>query len=181
MARLRVPKTAPIVQKLCKEAGVKLRRFTKPEAFEKEVVKFLKRHDTVYLATSSRDVPRCTPLGYEHIGTTLYILSEGGGKLANLKKNPKVCYAISSRIKGGRGLMKIAGLQCWGKAAVISMKNDKERFYALLEKLKAWQIIKKQDYKKLLPYHYRVIKITPDRITLLNLPEGINNITWSRR
>jgi hypothetical protein len=44
----------------------------------------------VFLASSAKDFPRCTLLGYRNLGTNLYILSEGGGKFANLKKN-KTC------------------------------------------------------------------------------------------
>jgi hypothetical protein len=53
---------------------------------------------------------------------TVYILSEGGGKLANLARNGKAAYSIASRINGGRGLMRVRGLQVWGRAEVVSMK-----------------------------------------------------------
>ncbi len=181
MARLQVPKTTPIVAKFCRDAGVKLKKFKKPEEFEKEVIKFLEKHDTVTLATSKNDVPRCTPLGYRNIGTTLYILCEGGGKFANLKVNPKVCYAISSRLKGKRNLMGVRGLQCWGKAEVISMRKDKKRFEEIMDLIGIMQSLKKRGVTKLPPYHYRIIKIVPHRMRLLNLPEGIDNVTWSRK
>jgi uncharacterized pyridoxamine 5'-phosphate oxidase family protein len=179
MARLTIPKTSPIVEKFCRDAGVKLRKFKNPEAFEKEIEKFIKQHDIVYLATSKNDAPRCTPLGYRNIGTTLYILSEGGGKFANLKENKKVCYAISSRLQGGQNLMGIRGLQCWGKAEVISMKKDSKRFNETMDMIGITQSLKKRGVTKLPPYHYRIIKIAPLKMRLLNLPEGINNITWN--
>ena len=180
MARLSVPKTTPIVEKFCREAGVKLRKFKNPEEFEKEVVKFLQQHDMVFLATSKNDVPRCTPLGYRHIGTTLYILSEGGGKFANMKTNSRVCYAISSRLQGRTNLMGVRGLQCWGKAEVISMRKERKRFDEILELIGIAQSLKKSGVTKLPPYHYRIIKIVPHRIRMLNLPEGIDNVTWGK-
>jgi hypothetical protein len=72
----------------------------------------------VFLATSAKDFPRCTLLGYRNLGTTLDILSEGGGKFANLKKNKNVSWAIASRIRGGKNLLWVQGLQCWGIAEV---------------------------------------------------------------
>ena len=181
MARLSVPKTTPIVARFCKEAGVKLRKFKKPQEFEEEVVKFLKKNDTVHLATSKNDAPRCTPLGYRHIGTTLYILCEGGGKFANLNGNSKVCYSISSRIRGLRNLMGVRGLQCWGEAEVISCRKDKKEFEETMELLGINKSLKKRGVTNLPPYHYRMIKIVPQRMRFLNLPDGIDNVTWSRR
>lgn len=181
MAHLRVPKTSPIVEGICKKAGVTLKKFKRPEEFEKEVVKYIESNDIVHLATSRGDMPRSTPLGYRNIGTTLYIFSEGGGKFANLKENPKVCYSIASRVRGGRNLFSVQGLQCWGKARVISMREDPEEFEKHLRLWKLEQQLKKEGVKALSPKtHYRIIKIVPYRMKMLNLYEGINNITWTK-
>lgn len=181
MARLSIPKPNPIVKRFCREAGVRLRNFKSPEKFEKEIVKFIEQHDIVFLATSRNDLPRCTPLGYRNIGSVIYILSEGGGKFANLKANRNVCYSISSRIDGGSNLMGVRGLQCWGRAEVISMREHRAAFDELMEVLEIAPGLKKAGVTKLPPYHYRFIKIIPHKMRLLNLPEGINNITWSKR
>ena len=182
MAHLYIPKTAPTTAEICKKAGITLKKFKRPEAFEKEVVKFIKNNDIVHLATSKGDTPRCTPLGYKNIGMTLYILSEGGGKFANLMANPKVCYSIACRVRGARGLQNVQGLQCWGKAEVISMKKNAEEFKKLMLLWgKIGKQFEKQGPKALPPYHFRIIKIVPSRIRLLNLHDGIDNVTWTKR
>jgi hypothetical protein len=181
MARLQIPKTSPVVKRMCTEAGVTLKRFKSPDDFEQEAVKFIEKHDMVFLATSAKDVPRCTPLGYRNIGTTLYILSEGGGKFANLKKNKRIAYAIASRIEGGRNLLWVQGLQCWGTAEVIYMKQEPERFQELLDKLGVTTSLKQRGIKSLPPFNYRLIVLVPHKMRLLNLRNGINNVTWFRR
>ncbi len=182
MARLQIPKTAPITDEICKKAGIKLKNFKKPEEFEKEVVKFLKKNDIVHLATSKGDIPRCTALGYKNIGTILYILSEGGGKFPNLKANAKVCYSIACRVRGARNLQSVQGLQCWGKARVISMKQNAEEFKELILLWgKIGREFNKKGPKALPPYHFRIIEIVPHRLRMLNLHDGINNVTWSRK
>ena len=90
-------------------AGCVYGHFKSAEEFEREVSKFLKANDILYLSTSKNDVPRCTPVGYFHNGMTVYVLSEGGGKFANLKANPKVSYAIASRIEGRMGILEVCG------------------------------------------------------------------------
>ena len=73
MARLQISKPSAFIDGFCKNAGVRLRNFKSPAEFEQEVVMFIEKHDMVFLATSAKDFPRCTPLGYRNLGTTLYI------------------------------------------------------------------------------------------------------------
>ncbi len=181
MARLQIPKTNPIVAEICRATGIKLKKFGKPAGFEKEVVKYIEKNDIVHLATSKADVPRCTPLGYRNVGITLYILCEGGGKFANLKANPRVCYSIASRVKGGMNLASVQGLQCWGKAEVISMRENPKEFGKLISLWGVGEQFKKKGPQALPPFHYRIIKIVPHRMRMLNLHEGINNVTWTKR
>ena len=180
MSRLHIPKAHPFVRTLCAQAGVTLRRFKHVKEFEREVVQFMKHHDILCLATSRNDTPRCTPLGYFTRGLTVYILSEGGGKFANLKANQNVAYSIASRIKGGRGLMRVRGLQVWGKAHIISMKGDQQQFEEILILTGIMKTLGRRGIGGLPPFHYRFIKIEPERIRYLNLSRGINNVTWVR-
>jgi len=179
MARLTVPKVPAFVQELCRRGGVRLRKFKSAEEFEHEVISFLKSHDILYLSTSRNDAPRCTPTGYFYSGMTVYILSEGGGKFANLKANPKVSYAIASRIDGRMGILEVRGLQCRGQASVISMKEEPEKFSRLMEEVGLTERLQKRG-EKLPPFNYRFIKITPHWMRMLNLREGIYNVTWTR-
>lgn len=181
MARLQTPRPHGFILKLCAQAGVKLKKFDRAEEFEQEVIRFMKSHDILYLATTRDDNPRCTPLGYANRGLTVYILSEGGGKLANLKANPKVSFSIASRIRRGRGLMRVRGLQVWGRAKIISMKEDREKFEEALTLMGVTSSLRRKGVQGLPPFNYRIIKIKPEKIRYLNLPEGINNITWLNR
>ena len=181
MARLQIPKPSDFILKLCAQAGVTLRKFQTPEELEQEVIRFMKAHDILYLATTKIDNPRCTPLGYFNQGLTVYILSEGGGKFANLRANKKVSYSIASRIRRGRGLMKVRGLQVWGKAKVISMKKDPKKFEEMLAVMGVLQSLGRRGIKGLPPFNYRIIKIEPENIRYLNLIKGINNVTWVKK
>jgi hypothetical protein len=181
MARLQIPKPSAFIEGFCKNAGVRLRNFKSTAEFEQEVVRFIEKHDMVFLATAAKDFPRCTPLGYRNLGTTLYILSEGGGKFANLRKNKNVSWSIASRVRGGKNLLWVQGLQCWGTAEVISMKQEPERFQKLIHELGIAQSLEKQRLKSLPPFNYRIIKLVPYKMRLLKLKDGINNVTWIRR
>ena len=179
MARLIVPKVPAFVQDLCKRDGVSLRTFNSAEEFTHEIIKFLNTNDILYLSTSKNDAPRCTPVGYFHIGMIVYVLSEGGGKFANLTVNPKVSYAIASRINGRMGILEVRGLQCWGRASVISMRTEPEEFATLMDELGILQRLKQRG-DRLPSFHYRFIKIVPHKVRILNLREGIYNVTWAK-
>lgn len=179
MARLIVPKVSAFVQDICVRGGISLRTFNSAEEFAQEVIKFLDANNILYLSTSKNDVPRCTPVGYFHIGMTVYVLSEGGGKFANLTANPKVSYALASRINGRMGILEVRGLQCWGQASVISMRTEPEEFATLMDKLGILQRLKQRG-DRLPSFHYRFIKIVPHKVRILNLREGIYNVTWTK-
>ena len=181
MARLHTQKPHDFILKLCAQAGVKLKKFHSAEEFEQEVIRFMKSHDILYLATTRDDNPRCTPLGYMNRGLIVYILSEGGGKFTNLKANLKVSYSIASRIRRGRGLMRVRGLQAWGRAKVISMKEDRKKFEEVLTLMGVTRSLKGKGVQGLPPFNYRIIKIEPEKMRFLNLSEGINNVTWLKR
>lgn len=179
MARLTIPKVPTFVQELCRKGRVRLRTFASVEEFEREVDTFLNAHDILYLSTSKNDTPRCTPVGYFHCGIIVYILSEGGGKFANLKANPSVSYAIASRIDGRMGILEVRGLQCRGRASVISMKEEPETFSRLMDEVGLTARLKKRG-EQLPPFNYRFIKIVPHKIRILSLREGIYNVTWTK-
>lgn len=180
MTRLHIPKAHPFVTALCAKAGVRLKTSMTAKEYEQEVEQFLKDHDILYLATSRDDVPRCTPLGYFTRGLTVYVLSEGGGKFANLAANGNVSYSVASRIKGGRGLMRVRGLQVWGTAQVVSMKHNRRHFGEIMHLTGIMKSLGKRGMEALPPFRYRFIIIEPEKMRYLNLGRGINNITWSK-
>ena len=107
----------------------------------------------------------------------IYILSEGGAKFQNLSVNPQVAYSIASRIRRGKGLLKVRGLQVWGKAEVISQK-EREKFQEILDLIGVTRSLKRRGIKSLPPLAYRIIKIKPEKIRYFNLSEGIYYVTW---
>lgn len=94
-------------------------------------------HQTsLVLATSYDDEPRATPLEFFHEGLTIYIFGEPGGKIANIKRNPKVCAAIYQQPLDHSKTQR--SLQIWGKAELITIRNDKKTY---MEKVSKWNMV----------------------------------------
>jgi nitroimidazol reductase NimA-like FMN-containing flavoprotein (pyridoxamine 5'-phosphate oxidase superfamily) len=91
---------------------------------------------SLVLATSHDDEPRATPLEFFHEGFTLYVFGEPGGKIANIKRNPRVCAAIYEQPLDHSKLQR--SLQVWGNAQLISVRNDKKTY---MEKINKWNMI----------------------------------------
>ena len=134
--------------------------------------------NALVLATSYNDEPRATPLEFFNEGFTLYIFGEPGGKIANIKRNPKICAAIYEQPLDHSKVQR--SLQVWGEAELISVRNNKETY---LEKVTKWNMFEvarslmsplikdlepedqKANVDKLLEA-LNLIRITPHRIVL---------------
>ena len=132
------------------------------------------------LATSYKDIPRATPLEFFNEGLTIFIFGEGGGKIANIKRNTNVSAAIYQQPMKHNLIQK--SLQILGKAEIINMKNN-PRLYK--DKAKKWNMYavagnlgrpllqnkrlsdkeKKAVVEKIL-YSLNIIKIIPDHIIM---------------
>lgn len=84
------------------------------------------------LATSYNDIPRATPLEFFHEGLTIYMFGEGGGKIANIKRNPRVSAAIYQQPLRHNVIQK--SLQILGKAEIVNMKNNPRLYKAKARK-----------------------------------------------
>lgn len=132
------------------------------------------------LATSYKDKPRATPLEFFHEGLTLYIFGEGGGKIANIKRNHNVSAAIYQQPMKHNIIQK--SLQILGKAFIINMKNNPRLYKAkarkwnmhvvagnlgrsLLQNKRLLDKDKKAITEKVL-YSFNLIKIIPDHIIM---------------
>lgn len=60
---------------------------------EKLIIRFLETCSLCVIATCSDTIPRASTVEFFPIGTTLYILTEGGQKINNIKK-PHISIAI---------------------------------------------------------------------------------------
>ena len=175
-----VPVPAPFDQAF-KAAGIKVKNFKTAEGFERVLKKFLKRNHVLHLSTASGSTPRSTPLEYRLHDLTFYILSEGGGKFANLEKNKKVSFSIAEPYDSEIDYWNYKGMQAWGTARVWNQKKHPRQFQEALKNMKIMQVLKKLGMKELPPnIVYRIIEIKPDRIKYGNPREGVFRATWSR-
>ncbi len=87
------------------------------------------------LATSYKDMPRATALEFFNEGLTLYILGVPGGKIANIKRNPRVSAFIYEQPMDHRKTQP--SLQIFGTADLITVRSNPRLFRA---KLKKWNL-----------------------------------------
>ena len=130
------------------------------------------------LATSYKDIPRATPLEFFNEGLTIYIFGEGGGKIANMKRNNNVSAAIYQQPMKHNVIQK--SLQILGKAEIINMKNNPRLYKSKVKKWNMYAVAenlgrpllknkslsdkdKKAVVEKIL-YSLSLIKIIPDHI-----------------
>jgi hypothetical protein len=142
-----------------------------PEELKEKITKFLSNHRICTLATCSQGIPRATPVRYRSKDLTLYIFTEGGGKVKNLTDNPNVSVSI---VGNYAGFQSVTGLQLWGTAEIIKphdgLTYEESRRIINLE---SRGDLKKLDLSTMKPMD--VIKITVKRARYLNFPEGILN------
>mgnify|MGYP001113114535 CR=1 FL=1 len=136
--------------------------------------------NALVLATSAKDIPRATVLEFFNEGLTLYIFGEPGGKIANIKRNPRVSAVIYEQPLDHSKLQ--TSLQIFGKASLINIRNNPKLYRAKAKKYNITYIMKKllspsvkdlnlsgealeQFYKKGFE-SLNIIKITPDHIIL---------------
>ena len=182
MPKVRQQKIPSFVLPIFKKDKIKVKNFSSAKAFEKILLKFLKEQNVLHLSTCKNNLPRTTPLEYRLHGLTFYILSEGGGKFNNLKVNKNVSFSIAAPYHPKKDFWGSKGVQAWGKSNVYSMKTNPRRFKDALKKMKVYESMKELGIKELPPQiNFRVIEITPDRITYSNLRAGVYHVTWSRK
>ena len=118
------------------------------QAIEKEIIDFLDKMSSkkgmpgvgcgtqhgsaLVLATCRDNIPRATPLDFFNEGLTLYIFGEPGGKIGNIRSNPVVSAAIYQQPMNHTAEQK--SLQLWGKATLITRKNNEKEFMDRVEK-----------------------------------------------
>jgi nitroimidazol reductase NimA-like FMN-containing flavoprotein (pyridoxamine 5'-phosphate oxidase superfamily) len=136
--------------------------------------------NALVLATSYKDSPRATPLEFFNEGLTLYIFGEPGGKIANIKRNKKVCAAVYEQPLKHSKVQK--SVQIFGKVELINVRNNPRLFKSKARKWNLYGVIdsflkpyfkdnkvsekeKKMMEDKLLK-SINMIKITPDKVIL---------------
>jgi nitroimidazol reductase NimA-like FMN-containing flavoprotein (pyridoxamine 5'-phosphate oxidase superfamily) len=141
------------------------------DALKEKIKTFLKNHRICALATCCQGIPRSTPVRYRSLDFTIYIFTEGGGKVKNIVDNPNVSVSVVGTYSG---FQSVAGLQLWGKAEIIRLGDGKRYEEAKkIIRMEERADLKKLDLQGMKPMD--VIKIKVKRARYLNFPEGILN------
>jgi hypothetical protein len=163
------------------QSGIKLITIKSPASFEQKLKKFLRKNHVLHLSTCRGNSPRSTPLEFRLSGLTFFILSEGGGKFANLANNRKVAFSIAEPYNSEEDFWGYAGLQAWGTAVIHERSKDPDGFNQALKKMKIAKILRNVGMKSLPSgMNYKIIEIAPDRIRYGNPRQGVYWVTWHR-
>jgi len=138
---------------------------------EQMILEFLKEHGENYftcaLATCLDNEPRNTPVDARNDGLNMYFVSDPGGKLENIRKNPRVCLAVF--IPVGKGYMTNArGFQMWGKAQIITKESDPEEFEKGFDTIRLNEIsmtMNKQPFPEKAKQNLTIVKVVPNKIS----------------
>jgi len=180
MTRVTVAKATEFEIAAFQKSGIELKNPTVEEV-EKVIKHYLAANNVLHLATCKDDIPRSTPLEYHSEGMNVYIISEGGGKFANLKDNPKVSYSIASVYKPLEDFFSARGLQVWGTAEVYTRDSNPSVFEEGLRVIKPENVLKQLGITELpKSFNYKLIKIVPDKATYQHLRAGYRYVTWHR-
>ncbi len=82
--------------------------------------------NALVLATCSKDTPRATTLEFFNEGMTLYIFGEPGGKLGNIRRNPRVSAAVYEQPMTHRRVQR--SLQIFADAELITARSNPRQF-----------------------------------------------------
>jgi uncharacterized pyridoxamine 5'-phosphate oxidase family protein len=149
----------------------KIKRLT-PEELKQRIINFMQEQKICTLATCAQNIPRSTPVRYRSQGLTLYILTEGGGKVKNIKDNPHVSVSMVGEYTG---FQSVTGLQVWGEAIIIKPQDGP--LYE--EARRIMDLEERQDLKQMNLKAIRtpmdIIKIEVEKARFLSFPEGIIN------
>src|SRR3989338_2355607 len=163
MAKISAPKVTGGLKKAMEASGVRLKENLTSEKVEQAIIEYLDENNVLHLATVSKDSePRATPIEYRNKGLTIYLFSEGGIKIINIKNNPKVSVSIASPYNRHKDYFGSRGLQMWGNPDVFR------------ECLSVMQI-----NENMLPsdFLFKVIKIEPDRGKYMDARKGFWSVT----
>jgi hypothetical protein len=181
MAKIIVPKSNERERALFAKLNITLIESLTENEFEQAVIDYLNTHNVLHLSTCRDNEPRTTPLEYFNNGLTVHIFSEGGGKFANLKVNPKVSYSLCDPYDPAEDLMGAKGLQVWGTASVFKKNDDPARFQSIHQYSRNAEVLKKLGVDQMAAaMNFNVITIEPARIRYLDMRKGFRNVTWEK-
>lgn len=121
------------------------------------------------LGTCTNNVPRCTPVDYTYYNGCIYIMTEGGYKLAGIADGNPVAFSIYNN-DGTFG--NLHSVQIEGKAEVFTVYENEKEYAAVLEARNSKETNDKfklsVEMIKKLPHNMPLIKIKPTIATVLD-------------
>jgi hypothetical protein len=143
-----------------------------PGALEQLIVELLGSIPTCVIATCHRDIPRASTVEFFPLGTTLYILTEGGTKVRNVLRNPHVSIAVHVPFTGWEN---VRGVQITG-IAELGRKGSP----IFKEGLEAYRKRKELEMAEL-PDFMHVIKVIPRSIEYIDVSLGERGFNMRQR
>lgn len=181
MGKLLIPHPNEREKAVFSKAGITMLETMAEQDFLDAVIDYLDGHNVLQLATCRDNEPRCTTLEYFNNGLTVYVLSEGGGKIANLKANPRVCYTVSDPYHPAEDFFGASGVQVWGRASVFKKNDDPEGFKRIRAYVRTTEALKKQGLADIADsFNFNVITIEPEKIRYLSYRKGFRNVIWKK-
>jgi len=167
------------------------------EEIEKDIIDFLEGGGYCALGTCKDNIPRVTPVSFESEGMTLWIVADPGGKIENIKANPKVSVAVYSRIEDDKDNIS---LQIFGNAELITYDSHQKEFMdrakkrGMIDRLESRRnkqtgLVYSPFLKKELPLEdilrrITFVKIVPDEVVYLLIKAhggGSYKARWKRQ
>ena len=130
---------------------------------EQMIYAFLKSHNMCVLATCHENIPRATPIEYYADNMTIYMMTDEGTKLANIRLNPRVSIGIHDPLSDW---LSIRGLQITG--GVTLFRDDSLEYWDAM-KIYRWDNLGKDLGWTKPPKGYVVARIIPDKAEYLDL------------
>lgn len=125
---------------------------------KEEIDKFIAGHNTFALSTGIADYERCTPLEYQYINNSFYIITEGGLKFKGILQNENVSVSIYDNYES---MANLKGIQIAGHAEILPLFSDE--YCRVIENRGI-----KLNVVKEMSINLYVIKITPKIFEFLN-------------
>lgn len=139
-------------------------------AHQKFILKLLKQHNIMSLATARADgYPQATTVGYANDGLDLYFCCDRvSQKVRNLRRSGKVSLTIDHDTKNW---VRIKGLSMGARARVLSKPREVTRAFELLaRKFPQMRKIPKEDLADT-----AFVKVTPKVISILDYSKGFGH------
>ena len=132
---------------------------------------FLEENVICTLATCADNIPRATVLRYRSSNLKIYALTEGGGKIYNIKENPLVSVTVCGEYTG---FLSVKGVQAWGRAIIVKPSDPSYAEGSEIMGLSAREDLKEAELDQDIP-DMILLRIDIERARFLSFPDGIIN------